>query len=70
LEGNSFIAKGSKVKVSSNRIKEVFGLDNLEVYSTGFNCEESGVYMTTFEIDPDKKDLLNKAKLWIKLNQK
>ena len=50
-------------------IKEIFGSDVIEVYSTGFNSEKSGVFVTTFEIDPDLKELVNKAKLWIKANK-
>lgn len=69
LEGSAYVAKGAKVKLKSSRIKEIFGSDVIEVYSTGFNSEKSGVFVTTFEIDPDLKELVNKAKLWIKANK-
>lgn len=70
IEGNAYIAKGARVKIKSKRMLEIFGIDTIEVFSTGFATEESGVYLTTFEIDPENKDFINKAKLWIKSNQK
>lgn len=69
VEGCAYVAKGSRVNLRSVRIKEIFGADEIEVYSTGFNSEVSGVYTTTFEIDPDKKEMINLAKLWIVANK-
>lgn len=69
VEGSAYIAKGSKIKLKSARIKEIFGLESLDVYSTGFNSERSGIYQTVFEIDPDHKDTVSKAKVWIKAHQ-
>ncbi len=69
IEGNAFVAKGSKIKLSSPRIQEIYGQNSIEVYSTGFNSEVSGVYVTAFEIDPENKEMVNKTKLWIKANQ-
>ncbi len=66
IKGTSFVSKGAKVKLNSKRLKEIFDVEILEVYSTGFVTEESGIYLTSFEIDPDKRDLLTKAKIWIK----
>jgi DNA-binding response OmpR family regulator len=68
VEGNAFIAKGSRVKLKSERIKEIFGTESIDVYSTGFNSEVSGVYLTSFEIDPDLKETINKVRMWIKTN--
>ena len=65
-KGSAYVAKGAKVKLRSSHFHEIFGLDKIEVYSTGFHSEISGVYMTTFEIDPDNKKSMNKAKMWIK----
>lgn len=70
LESSAYVAKGSKVKLCSDRIKEIFGVKLIEVYSNGFDSEVSGVYRTTFEIDPEDKDLISKAKLWIKAHKK
>lgn len=70
LESQAYVAKGSKAKLYSERITEIFGVKSLEVYSTGFDSESSGVYRTTFEIDPDNKELISKARLWIKNNKK
>lgn len=69
VEGNAFIAKGAKVKVASPRIKEIFGVDSIDLYSSGFSAETNGVYLSRFEINPDNKDLITKAKFWIKTNQ-
>ncbi|MBC7427159.1 MAG: hypothetical protein H7336_01025 [Bacteriovorax sp.] len=66
----AYVAKGSKIKLRSSRVQEIFGIDTVSAYSTGFSSEISGVYVTAFEIDPDNKDLVSKAKLWIKANQK
>lgn len=70
VEGNAFIAKGAKIKVRSERIKEIFGVDSVDLYSSGFSAETNGVYLSRFEINPDHKDLITKAKFWIKSNQK
>lgn len=70
IEGNAFVAKGAKVKVASQRIKEIFGTDSIDLYSTGFNVESNGVFLSKFEINPDNKDLINKVKFWLKTNQK
>lgn len=69
LEGSAYVAKGSRVKIKSDRIQEIFGVEMVEAYSTGFNSDKPGVFLTTFEIDPDQKDLLNRSKLWIKTNK-
>lgn len=68
VEGSAYIAKGSRIKLRSERIKEIFGTDSIDVYSNGFNSEISGVYQTTFEIDPDLKETINKVRMWIKTN--
>jgi len=70
VEGNAFIAKGAKVKVASKRIKEIFGVDSIDLYSNGFSAESNGVFLSNFEIDPDNKDLITKAKFWLRSNQK
>lgn len=70
VEGNAFIAKGTKFKLASARIKEIFGVDVIDLYSNGFSAETNGVYLSTFEINPENKDLIAKAKFWIKSNQK
>jgi CheY-like chemotaxis protein len=70
VEGDAFVAKGTKVKLSSPRIREIFGEDVIEVYSTGFATEKNGNFLTTFEIDPENRDMIAKAKFWIKTNQK
>lgn len=70
VEGNAFITKGTKVKVASVRIKEIFGVDVLELYSNGFSAESNGLYLSKLEINPDNKDLITKAKFWIKTNSK
>jgi CheY-like chemotaxis protein len=69
VKGNAYVAKGTKLKLRSSLLKDIFGLDTLDVYSTGFNSEVSGEYVTTFEIDPNNKEIVNKAKLWIKANK-
>ena len=69
VEGSAYVSKGTKLKLRSSLLKEILGCDTTEVYSTGFNSEVSGVYMTTFEIDPDNKELLSKLKVWIKANR-
>jgi DNA-binding response OmpR family regulator len=68
VEGSAYIAKGSRIKLKSERIREIFGTESIDVYSNGFNSEVSGVYLTTFEIDPDLKETINKVKMWIKAN--
>ena len=69
VEGSAYVSKGSKLKLRSPLLKEILGIDTIEVNSTGFNSEVSGVYITTFEIDPDNKEFLNKIKMWIKTNR-
>ena len=69
VEGSAYVSKGSKLKLRSPLLKEILGIDTVEVNSTGFNSEVSGVYITTFEIDPDNKEFLNKIKMWIKTNR-
>ena len=69
LEGNSYVAKGARIKLRSPRIKEIFDLDEIDVYSSGFSSEVSGVYITACEIDPDQKELISKAKMWIKTSK-
>ena len=69
VEGSAYVTKGSMLKLRSSLLKEIFGIDTVEVYSTGFNSEISGVYQTTFEIDPEDKELLSKVKVWIKANK-
>ena len=69
LEGNAYVAKGSKIKLKSMRIYEIFGVETISAYSAGFSSEVSGLYQTSFEIDPDNKEMVNKTKLWIKANK-
>ena len=66
LEGNTFIARGYRVKLKSPRIKEIFETESIDVYSTGFSSETNGIYLSTFELNPDQKDMVNKVKDWIK----
>lgn len=68
LEGTSFVARGYRIKLKSARIKEIFGTESIEAYSTGFSSEISGVYINTFEINPDQKDTVLKVKEWIITN--
>lgn len=70
VSGNAYIAKGAKIRIQSNRIKEIFGVDSITAYSTGFQSRENGIFVTNLEIDPEQKDLSNSARLWIKANQK
>lgn len=70
MEGDAYVVKGTKVKVSSARIKEIFGVETIDLYSNGFSVEKNGLYLSKFEINPDNKDLVGKANFWIKTNQK
>lgn len=66
LEGNTFIARGYRIKLKSKRISEIFGTEGIDVYSTGFSSETNGVYLSTFELNPDQKDMVNRVREWIK----
>lgn len=68
LEGTSFVARGYRIRLKSPRIKEIFGTESIEVYSTGFSSEISGTYINTFELNPDQKDTVLKVKEWITAN--
>ncbi len=70
VEGNAYVAKGTKLKLKSARINEIFDTTTIEVSCTGFDSETSGIYQNNFEIDPDQKELISKLKLWLKANQK
>ncbi len=68
LEASSYLARGTKVRISSALIKSIFKKDSINVIAASFSTISDGVYLNLCELDPNSKDESNLLKLWLSEN--
>lgn len=68
LEAGAFLARGTKVKISSELIKTIFKVDTIEVVAQTYTSDKNGLYLNFCEIEPARREHINLLKLWLNEN--
>lgn len=68
LEASAYLARGTKVKLSSDLIKSIFKVESVDVIVQAYSGDNNGLYTNLCEIDPNNKEQMNMLKMWLNEN--
>lgn len=68
LEAGAYVARGTKVRISSELIASIFKVDSIFVTVQAYTSVTDGLYVNFCEFDTNQKDQLNLLKMWLSDN--